>query len=95
MYPQYTIKASSRRHFNAGDRRIRHLPPTFVEGIGPHRLERAVEHSVALEICRGDGSPFVRFDARAEPTVVSEGSKILTLGVVPDDHFVEHSPHRP
>ena len=95
MYPQDTIKTSSRRKFSAGDWRIRYLPPTLVEGAEPRRLECAVEHSVALEIRHADGSPLFRLDARAKLTVVPEAGSIVTLGFAPNDHFVEHPLHRP
>jgi len=95
MYPQDTIKTSSCRKFNAGDWRIRCLPPTLIEGDEPRRLECAVEHSVTLEICPADGGPFLRFDASAELTVVLEGNRIVTLGFAPNDHFVEHPAHGP
>ena len=95
MYPQDTSKTSSCRKFNAGDWRIRCLPPTLIEGVEPRRLECVVEHSITLEIRHADGSPFLRFDARAKLTIVPEGGRIVTLGRTPNDHFVEHPPHGP
>jgi hypothetical protein len=95
MDPQDTIKTTSRRNLNAGDRPIRHLPPTLIEGVKPCRLECTVVHSVTLEIRHADGRPFVRFDTGAKLTVVPEGGSLEARRLAANDHFVEHPLHRP